>query len=33
VDIYPLMMEILGLPMTAPIDGDPDKLARLLKPR
>jgi len=33
VDIYPLMMEILGLPMTAPIDGDPDKLARLLKPQ
>lgn len=32
VDVYPLMMEILGLPVVTPIDGDPDKLTRLLKP-
>ncbi len=30
VDVYPLMMEILGLPITTPIDGNPDKLTRLL---
>ena len=30
VDIYPLMMEILGLPITTPIDGDPSKLVPLL---
>jgi arylsulfatase A-like enzyme len=30
VDIYPLMMEILGLPITKPIDGNPDKLVQLL---
>jgi hypothetical protein len=33
VDIYPLMLEILELPLTTPIDGDPDKLTRLLAPR
>ena len=33
VDIYPLMMEILEIPVTTPIDGDPDKLTRLLAPR
>jgi len=33
LDIYPLMMEILEIPLTAPIDGDPDKLTRLLMPR
>ena len=31
VDVYPLMMEILGLPITTPIDGDPEKLVPLLK--
>jgi len=30
VDVYPLMMAILGLPITHPIDGDPDKLTRWL---
>jgi predicted AlkP superfamily pyrophosphatase or phosphodiesterase len=30
VDVYPLMMEILGLPITTAIDGKPDKLTRLL---
>lgn len=30
VDVYPLMMEILGLPITSPIDGDPGKLLPLL---
>lgn len=33
VDIYPLMMEILEIPLTTPIDGDLDKLTRLLGPR
>jgi hypothetical protein len=33
VDIYPLMMELLEIPLTTPIDGDPDKLTRLLMPR
>ncbi|MFQ5548531.1 MAG: ectonucleotide pyrophosphatase/phosphodiesterase [Woeseia sp.] len=32
LDIFPLMMEILGLPLTTAIDGDPDRLTRLLKP-
>jgi predicted AlkP superfamily pyrophosphatase or phosphodiesterase len=31
VDVYPLMMEILGLPVTGPIDGDPNRLGRLLR--
>jgi predicted AlkP superfamily pyrophosphatase or phosphodiesterase len=31
VDVYPLMMEILGLPVTTPIDGDPAKLVPLLR--
>ena len=31
VDVYPLMMEILGLPITTPIDGDPSMLVPLLK--
>jgi arylsulfatase A-like enzyme len=30
VDVYPLLMEILGLPITTRIDGDPDRLTRLL---
>jgi len=30
VDVYPLMMEILGLPIEAPIDGDADLLRPLL---
>ncbi len=33
LDVYPLMMEILEIPLTSPIDGDPDKLTRLLMPR
>ena len=33
LDIYPLMLEILEIPLTTPIDGDPDKLTPLLKPR
>ena len=33
VDVYPLMMEILEIPVTTPIDGDPDKLTRLMAPR
>lgn len=32
LDIFPLMMKILGLPLTTAIDGDPDRLTRLLKP-
>jgi predicted AlkP superfamily pyrophosphatase or phosphodiesterase len=32
VDVYPLMMEILGLPVTTPIDGDTEKLTGLLAP-
>ena len=30
VDVYPLMMEILGLPITSPIDGDREILVDLL---
>ena len=30
IDVYPLMMEILGLPITTPIDGDASKLVPLL---
>lgn len=30
VDVYPLMMEILGLPITTPIDGDRRRLVRLM---
>lgn len=33
LDIYPLMMEILEIPLTTPIDGDPNKLTRLLTPQ
>lgn len=33
VDIYPLIMEILEIPLTTPIDGDPDKLTRFLTAR
>ncbi len=33
LDIYPLMMEILEISLTTPIDGDPDLLTRLLAPR
>ena len=33
IDIYPLMMEMLEIPLTTPIDGDPDKLTRLMAPR
>lgn len=32
VDVYPLMMEILELPITTPIDGDADRLTRALLP-
>lgn len=32
VDVYPLLMEILGLPITTAIDGNPQKLLPLLKP-
>jgi len=32
VDIYPLMMEILGLPMIEPIDGNSSTLTDLLEP-
>lgn len=32
VDVYPLLMEILKLPITTPIDGDPQLLPGLLKP-
>lgn len=31
IDVYPLMMAILGLPITTPIDSDPQKLVPLLK--
>ncbi len=31
VDVYPLLMEILELPITTPIDGDPGVLTPLLK--
>jgi len=30
LDVYPLMLEILEIPLTAPIDGDVDALAGLL---
>lgn len=33
VDVYPLMMEILELPLTTQIDGNTDKLTPLLAPR
>lgn len=32
IDVYPLMMEVLGLPITTPIDGNPDLLPSLLAP-
>lgn len=32
VDVYPLLMEVLDLPISAPFDGDPDTLTRLLEP-
>lgn len=32
VDVYPLMMEILDLPITTPIDGDRERLKSLLQP-
>lgn len=31
VDVYPLMMEVLDLPITSPIDSDPDSLTKLLR--
>ena len=31
VDVYPLRMEILGLPITTPVDSDPQMLVPLLK--
>jgi predicted AlkP superfamily pyrophosphatase or phosphodiesterase len=31
VDVYPLLMQILGLPVTTPIDGNPAKLVPLLE--
>ena len=33
VDVYPLMMEILEIPLTTAIDGSPSRLADLLAPR
>jgi predicted AlkP superfamily pyrophosphatase or phosphodiesterase len=33
VDVYPLMMKILDLPITTPIDGDPELLPDLLQPQ
>jgi predicted AlkP superfamily pyrophosphatase or phosphodiesterase len=33
IDVYPLLMEILELPITTAIDGNPDLLPTLLKPR
>ncbi len=33
VDIYPLMIEILGLPLIEPIDGDRSRLSDLLDAR
>lgn len=30
LDVYPLMMKILDIPLSSPIDGDPDALAGLL---
>ena len=33
VDIYPLMMEILEIPLSAPIDGNPSELVKLLNDR
>jgi len=32
IDVYPLMMEVLGLPITTPIDGDRNLLPNLLTP-
>ena len=32
VDVYPLMMEVLGLPVITPIDGDAELLPSLLAP-
>ena len=31
LDVYPLMLEILDIPLNTPIDGDPDALANLLQ--
>jgi len=33
VDVYPMLMEILGLPIATPFDGDADRLAGLLEAR
>lgn len=33
VDVYPLLMAILDLPLATSIDGDPDRLTKLLDPR
>ena len=33
VDVYPLLMEILGIPLESPIDGNPSTLPDLLIPR
>ena len=33
IDVYPLLMEILELPITTEIDGDPNLLPGLLHPR
>jgi hypothetical protein len=30
IDVYPMMMEVLGLPITTPIDGNPTLLPSLL---
>ncbi|MGI9295961.1 MAG: hypothetical protein ACR2PS_18410, partial [Pseudomonadales bacterium] len=32
VDVYPLMMEVLELPVSTPIDGNPNTLRDLLEP-
>lgn len=32
-DIYPMLLDILGLEAPGPVDGDPDALARLLLPK
>ena len=33
LDIYPLLMEILEIPLATAIDGDPERLTGLLAPR
>ena len=33
VDVYPLMLEIMGLEVSVPVDGDMERLPALLQPR